>query len=174
VELQKLLQYALKMEEDGRNFYLEGANRVKNQLAKEVLTHLADDELDHIERIQEGYERVIKNESFTTKNIQGLRRSSREYFENIFTEAQKKSQELIEYEAEELDILKTALDLESKSHQFYSEQIGEQSDEQVKQFLDFLASEEYRHYNLIFNTIQYITNPSEWYYQEEKPIFEGG
>ncbi|BER92306.1 ferritin family protein [Thermatribacter velox] len=174
MELQELLQRALKMEEDGRNFYLEGAGRVKNQLAKEVLNHLADDELDHIERIKEGYERITKNEPFATKEIQGLKRSSREYFENIFTEAQKKSQELIKHEAEELDILKTALDLESKSHQFYSEQIGEQSDEQVKQFLDFLASEEYRHYNLIFNTIQYITNPTDWYYQEEKPIFEGG
>lgn len=174
MELQELLQRALKMEEDGRNFYLESAGRVKNQLAKEVLNHLADDELDHIERIKEGYERITKNEPFATKEIQGLKRSSREYFENIFTEAQKKSQELIKHEAEELDILKTALDLESKSHQFYSEQIGEQSDEQVKQFLDFLASEEYRHYNLIFNTIQYITNPTDWYYQEEKPIFEGG
>jgi len=55
--IQEVLEQALKMEEDGRQFYLEGYDRVTSPLSKEVLKRLADEELVHIERIKEGYDR---------------------------------------------------------------------------------------------------------------------
>ena len=51
--IQEVLEQALKMEEDGRQFYLEGYERVSSPLSKEVLKRLADEELVHIERIKD-------------------------------------------------------------------------------------------------------------------------
>ncbi|MBC7218368.1 MAG: ferritin family protein, partial [Candidatus Caldatribacterium sp.] len=147
--LEAIFEFALKMEEDGRRFYLDGVSRVVNALSKEVLKRLADEELIHIERIQQGYERIRKGEQFVFESWGGIRKSTQEYFENIFTEAQKHAEELIPPTSEEFDVLKTAMDLESKAHKFYAEKKREVEDKDAQDFLDFLASEEYRHYNLL-------------------------
>ncbi|HXL03042.1 MAG TPA: ferritin family protein [Candidatus Atribacteria bacterium] len=172
--IQEVLEQALKMEEDGRQFYLEGYERVSSSLSKEVLKRLADEELVHIERIKEGYNKVTKGEAFAVENWGGIRKPTREYFDNVFTEARKNMNEIITPGAQELDVIQASMDLESKSHQFYVEKSKEVEDDKVREFLDFLASEEYRHYNLLFNTYEYLSNPTSWYYREEKPIFEGG
>ncbi|MGQ9472702.1 MAG: ferritin family protein [Candidatus Caldatribacteriaceae bacterium] len=174
MSLEDILQEALRMEEDGRNFYLEGAEKVENALSREVLKRLADEELIHIEKIQEGYQKIKNQESFVFEGWGGIRKSSREYFENVFTEARQQMDDLLTPQVGELETIKMAMDLESKSHRFYVEKIKEVVDKEVSRFLDFLASEEYRHYNLLFNTHEYLSNPSDWYYREEKPIFEGG
>ncbi|HSV31333.1 MAG TPA: ferritin family protein [Atribacteraceae bacterium] len=174
MSIQEILQQALKLEEDGRIFYLEGLNRVSNELSKETLARLADEELIHMEKIREGYQRIEKGEAFSWEGTGGIRKSSREHFDNIFTEARKKMEELVPPFSEEIDVLKTAMDLESQAHHFYLEQAKTISNNKMKDFLDFLATEEYRHYNLLFNTLEYITSPTEWHYREERPIFEGG
>ncbi len=172
--LEAIFEFALKMEEDGRKFYLDGVSRVVNVLSKEVLKRLADEELIHIERIQQGYERIRRGERFVFESWGGIRKSTQESFGNIFTEAQKHAEELIPPTSEELDVLKAAMDLESKAHKFYAEKKREVEERDVQDFLDFLASEEYRHYNLLFNTYEYLKSPEEWHFGEEKPIFEGG
>ncbi len=172
--VEEVLEEALKLEEDGRAFYLEGMNRVKNGLSKESLQRLADEELTHMERIRDGYQRIQEGKSFAWESRNNIRKSSREFFENVFTEAQKKMEELVTPASVETDVLKTAMELESKAHRFYLDQAKVTHEEKVKEFLDFLASEEYRHYNLLYNTLEYISNPTEWNYREEKPIFEGG
>ncbi|MGC8777316.1 MAG: ferritin family protein [Candidatus Caldatribacteriaceae bacterium] len=174
MNLEDVLAQALQMEEDGRNFYLEGLKKVESPLSKEVLKRLADEELVHVEKIQEGYRKIKNQETFTFEGWGGIRKSSREYFENVFTEAKKHMNELVVPQAGELETIKMAMELESKSHQFYVEKMKVVQDREVANFLDFLASEEYRHYNLLFNTHEYLSSPSEWYYREEKPIFEGG
>lgn len=172
--LGTLFELALRMEEDGRKFYLDGMARVTNALSKEVLKRLADEELVHIERIQQGYEQIRKGEQFVFESWGGIRKSTQEYFENVFTEAQKRVAELVSPTSEELDVLKMAMNLESQAHKFYVEKRGEVEGKDIRDFLDFLASEEYRHYNLLFNTYEYLRNPGEWHFGEEKPIFEGG
>ena len=174
MRLEEILTQALQMEEDGRNFYLQGLETVTSPLSKEVLKRLADEELIHIEKIQEGYNKIKNQETFTFEGWGGVRKSSREYFENVFTEAKKHMNELLTPQTGEMETIKMAMDLESKSHQFYVQKMKVVSERDVINFLDFLASEEYRHYNLLFNTHEYLSNPSEWYYREEKPIFEGG
>jgi rubrerythrin len=174
MNLEEILAQALQMEEDGRNFYLSGLERVANPLSKEVLKKLADEELIHMEKIQEGYNKIKNREAFTFEGWGGVRKSSREYFENVFTEAKRHMNELVPPQTGELDTIKMAMDLESKSHHFYVEKMKVVDNREVASFLDFLASEEYRHYNLLFNTHEYLSSPTEWYYREEKPIFEGG
>ncbi|MCX7667993.1 MAG: ferritin family protein [Atribacterota bacterium] len=172
--LEEILVQALQMEEDGRNFYLEGLEKVESPLSKEVLKKLADEELIHVEKIQEWYSKIKNHEAPTFEGWGGVRKSSREYFENVFTEARKHMNELIIPQASELETIKMAMGLESKARQFYVEKMKVVTDREMVNFLDFLASEEYRHYNLLFNTHEYLSSPSEWYYKEEKPIFEGG
>ena len=42
-----VFEYAMKMEEDGRDYYLEHAEKISNPALKRVLVELAEDELKH-------------------------------------------------------------------------------------------------------------------------------
>ena len=42
-----VFEHAMKMEQDGRAFYLEHAGKTSNAALKRVLEELADDELKH-------------------------------------------------------------------------------------------------------------------------------
>jgi rubrerythrin len=136
MNLEEILAQALQMEEDGRNFYLSGLERVANPLSKEVLKKLADEELIHMEKIQEGYNKIKNREAFTFEGWGGVRKSSREYFENVFTEAKKHMNELVPPQTGELDTIKMAMDLESKSHHFYVEKMKVVDNREVASFLD--------------------------------------
>ena len=49
----RILESAVKMELDGRKFYLKASKTAKNVIAKKLLVSLADQELTHIDRIKE-------------------------------------------------------------------------------------------------------------------------
>ncbi|MCX6090223.1 MAG: ferritin family protein [Candidatus Atribacteria bacterium] len=169
----EILEEALKIEEDDRGFYLSGMNQSRNILSKETFKKLAEDELVHIQRIREGCEMINKGEPFSYEYREGLRKSSREYFENVFAETKKQANEMITAEVKELDLIRVAMERESKSHLFYIERAKEVMEGKKKEFLDFLATEEYRHYNLLFNTGDFLTRSSEGGNRENQPPREG-
>ena len=45
-----IFEYAMKMEQDGRDFYLENAGKTEVPAFRKILTQLADDELKHYNR----------------------------------------------------------------------------------------------------------------------------
>jgi rubrerythrin len=49
----RILESAVRMELDGRKFYLKAAKTAKNLIARKLLESLAEQELAHIDRIKE-------------------------------------------------------------------------------------------------------------------------
>ena len=52
-----VFEHAMKMEEDGRAYYLEHAEKTRNPLLKKLLKELADDELKHYRLFEKMKER---------------------------------------------------------------------------------------------------------------------
>ncbi|GEM_PF-500372 len=167
--LIEIFDLAVKQKSESYEFYLGRLNLVKNALSKEVLKRLADDESFHLQRIREGYEQLKKGENFTNEFREGLRKSSREYFDSIFSEAIKHQIDAAIAETSEFEIVQKAMELETKNHRFFIEKEKEVGDKKIKEFFDFLACEEYRHYNLLYNTYEFISHPNaEWSYPAGK------
>ena len=83
-----IFEFAMQMEEDGRAYYLEHAEKAENPSLKRVLNEMADDELKHYKifealRNQETAEYLDNNKTTiidTVKNVfEVLKEESKEY-----------------------------------------------------------------------------------------------
>jgi len=61
----KALKDAVKMEVEGRQFYLEAAKKVKSAGVREIMEYLAESEKYHIEKLNEVYRSQEKDPSWT-------------------------------------------------------------------------------------------------------------
>lgn len=145
-----ILEYAMKMEKDGEEFYRELAQNTKNPGLKHILTMLADDEVKHY-KIIEGMRKMAGPEMTETKVLTDAK--------NIFSQMNAAD---IGDETSQIELYKKAQDLETKSRELYENKAEETDDPQEKDLLLKIADEEKRHYYLLENMIQFVNRPKHW------------
>jgi rubrerythrin len=160
-----VFELALQNKNDIYKFYLEKSNQLLNLLSKEIFKKIIEDESFHLQRIQEGYEQIKKGELFTNGSREGLRKSSRECFDSIFSEIVQDQTQSSSLLLTEIEIIDQAMALETSIHRFFVTIEKEIDDQKIKDFLSFLAGEEYRHFNLLFNTREYLNGLQELFPQ---------
>ncbi|MDD5771857.1 MAG: ferritin family protein [bacterium] len=165
----KPVEIALEMEKDGLKFYLESAAKASNKLIKDLLISLAKDEEEHYNSFLIIYDSFKKNNNWPDNIEIKANHDSKTIFKKYANENRKK----IKKAKYEMDIVKTALEIEKKSFEFYKEISEEIKENNIKMFFKKLAEIENEHYELLDNTFNYLNNPTEWFVKEEKPIFEG-
>ena len=168
VDTGKILAYALKLEQDGRRFYLAMAKKSKNPLGKKTLKAIADDEIRHIREIRrtaEDFKWVLNKPAKT--GAAGKR------WQTIFSEAIR-DKRLTKANLTDLKAFKVAMKLETKGYDYYKKSAKKIADLKGKKFFEFLAAEENGHYGIFERTYNYLKDPENWFKGEEKPIYEGG
>ena len=160
-----VFELALQNKNDIYKFYLEKSNQLLNLLSKEIFKKIIDDESFHLQRIQEGYEQLRKGEIFSNGSREGLRRSSRECFDSILSEIVQDKNQSSSPLLSEIEIIDQAMALETSIHRFFVTSEKEIGDQKINDFLSFLAGEEYRHFNLLFNTREYLNGCQETFPQ---------
>ncbi len=147
-----ILEYAMKMEKDGEQYYRRTAEKVNNKGIKTILSMLADEEVKHynaLARVQaqqpaEMVETVILADA---KNV----------FEQMID-----SGGTLDTDAGQTELYKEAQRIEEKSRDFYLEKAEEVSEEQQKELFLRLAEEEKKHYFLLENIIEFVSRPERW------------
>ena len=150
-----VFEYAMKMETDGRNFYLEHAEKVDTPALKQILKQLADDELKHyniFKAMAAGHNAEYKEGEKTT--ILG---TVKNVFENLRSEGKEFS-----FAEEAKQIWQEAQEVEKKSEEFYREKAKELDDEKQKVVLNRIADEEHQHWITMQNVIQFLDRPKHW------------
>jgi rubrerythrin len=150
-----IFAFAMKMEMDGRNFYLEHAAKASSPELKKILEELADDELKHYQifkSLQEGlaveYEEAGRTKILSsTKNVFEAMRAEKKEF-SFSTDAQKTWEE--------------AREIEKRSENFYREKAKEVTDEKQKHILERIADEEHKHWVTIEQVIKFLDRPQHW------------
>lgn len=169
IKLIEPVEVALDMEKDGLKFYLESAEKASNKLIKDLLISLAEDEEAHYNSFMNIYDSFKKNNNWPDDLKIKANNNSKTIFKKYADENRK---EIIKA-GDEMDIVKTALEIEKKSFDFYKELSGKIKEKNIKKFFKKLAEIENEHYKLLDDTYNYLNNPAEWFVKEEKPIFEG-
>ena len=169
IKLIEPVEIALNMEKDGRKFYLESAEKVTNEIIKNLLRSLAKDEEDHYNIFKKIYDSFKQNDSWPQEAKITANSDSR----TIFEEYAVKNKEGVKKAGDEMDIVKMALEIEKKSYVFYKKLSDEIEDNNIKMFFEKLSDIENEHYKLLDDTYQYLNNPSDWFVGQEQPIFEG-
>ncbi len=172
-ELQSL-STAIKTEQDGRAFYLEAAKRAGNPLAKSVFTHLAAEELVHIEVIQKFYDE-LKSTGTCQEAESDLEapKAALTRLENVFEKACRDIDQVVTGDTASLEAYQKAMEFEQKAYDMYKNLLESSGDCLARRLYEFMMEQENQHYVFLKETHDYLEKPNEWFQREEKPLFEG-
>ncbi len=165
------LELALKMEKEGREFYLKVGQMSKNELAKKLFLSLADAELEHIEKIKKIHD-AIKGAGgwpeVDTTFVNGRLPHT------VFTEAMDDLGKQAKATANELEAIRIGMDMENKSLLFYLDRGGQAVSGGEKQFYQALVVEERGHYMLLLDSYEYLIDPPAYFISKEHHAMDGG
>ncbi|MGR3220875.1 MAG: ferritin family protein, partial [Candidatus Anammoxibacter sp.] len=156
-----------KTEEDGYNFYKEGAEKAKNKLVKETFKSFAEDERKHMVTIEKFYNSLEKNEKFRVREMFGVC-SSRALAKSIFERADEKVSESVKAESDVIEPYKMASKLESDGIEFYKNLSDTSINESEKELYSVLMEMEMAHKEMLDNMIEYLDNPGSWFFDHEQ------
>ncbi|AGB50419.1 hypothetical protein Metho_2258 [Methanomethylovorans hollandica DSM 15978] len=140
--LEEAIDVAIKLEEDGREYYLEKSGSMPNPAAREMYAFLAGEEKKHADML-----RKFKNGDTSAAHV-----------EHLFPDfTPSLTQEFSDKKLEEIGILLAALRFEYKSEYFYMELGKRATEPEQKEFFDRIAAAERGHYRLIDEMLQAAT-----------------
>jgi rubrerythrin len=167
----KALQTALKMEIDGKKFYLKSSQSSKNDLGKKLLIQLAEEEDAHRLVFQNIFDAIKAKKGwpdvkYTGDGGRGLR--------TIFAKALGKMDRNSKSIVAELEAVTIAMDLENKTYDFYKERSAETTYEAEKQLYEEIAMQENEHHRVLQDYYEFLQDPAQWYIKTEHTSFDGG
>jgi len=165
------LQTAIQMEIDGKEFYLKASQESSNEMGKELLKSLAAEEDTHRQKFEEIYEAIRSKKAWPETDFQsdggrGLR--------TIFARAIEKIGASIKAPATELDAVQTAMDMESKTYDFYKTQSKNSAHDAARDFYEAVAAQEREHHLVLLDYYEYLKDPAAWFVSKEHPSLDGG
>ena len=158
------LKTAFEFERSGERFYRDQLEKVTDEFAKKVLGFLADEEAEHLRKIELFNDALINNKEFdldvecSTK----LSDRSRQLMQDIKTNEEEK----ISPDSTDIDIYEIAMDMEKKSYSTYEQALADSKnldDDRINRFFTFLLNEEKEHYDLLVASKKYLVDPSYYF-----------
>jgi len=167
----QVLELALKMEKEGREFYLKAGQKSQDQLGQKLFRALADAELEHMEKIKKIHAALIGAARWPegeTSFVKGkLPRTA-------FAEALDNLGRLVKATSDDLEALRMGMDLENKGLLFYLDRSGQATASGERQFYQALVAEERGHYLLLFDSYEYLTDPQAYLVRKEHHGLDAG
>lgn len=146
------LEFAINMELEGEKYYLEQAEKNKDNSLSTVFTMLAKDERNHAEILKKQVNKL-------PFELEGTKVMTK--YKSIFdgTEDLKSHINGIK---EQLDVYRLALEKEKESIELYKKMLSETDNDDEKLLFRYLIEEEKLHYRIFDEIIEHVSRPKEW------------
>ncbi|HUV45206.1 MAG TPA: ferritin family protein [Dehalococcoidales bacterium] len=164
------LQTAIQMEIDGKEYYLEASRKSSNKLGRELLQTLAAEEDLHRQKFQSIFDTIRNKKEWPTVDFQP---EGGTLLRTILARAEG-TDSSIKASATELDAVQTAIDMESKTYDFYKSQGSDARYGAERDFYEALAAEEREHQLVLLDYHEYLRDPAAWFVNKERPSLDGG
>lgn len=146
-----IFEFAIQMERDGRQYYLDLASKTTHQGLANILTMLADDEQKHEEIIAQSQSGSCGMSETTVL----------ETAKNVFQQMKEFGQS-VDLTGDEAALYQHAMGLEQKSISFYMDRADQEEQPQQKQLFETLAGEEKKHFRLLEGLVDFVKQPDMW------------
>ncbi len=167
--IMEVLELALQMETDGREFYTK-AGQKGSKLTRDLFERLARDEEVHYRRFEQIYEAIKAERSWPDIKLESDQGKG---LKSLFAQATSELGKEIKVEGSELEALKVAMDMETKSYDLYHRRSGETSSPIERRFYQTLAGEERGHYLALSDAHEYLSDPAGWFTKTEHWSLDG-
>jgi rubrerythrin len=165
------IEIALKNEMTEREFYLKNAKRTKNPLGKAMFKQIADDELEHYERLKELHKAWQKQGQWPESLPLTVKGSA---VKDVLKGVVKKLDKAPPGDDDDLKAIRVALDFEARGEKHYAKLRDASTDAAEKSFFDLLSKMEREHYLSLKDTEEFYVSPDAWYRKKEHLMVDGG
>jgi rubrerythrin len=165
------LEVALKNEMNEREFYLKHAGRTRNPVGKAMFIRIADDELEHYQRLKDLHEVWLKKEKWPETVPLTVKSTN---IQTVLLGLIGKVEGSPESDSDDLEAIGVAAAFESKGHETYLDLSRNVSDPKEKAFFELLASMEREHYLSLKDMEEYLQDPASWFTKREHHGLDGG
>lgn len=172
-DVLEALKFAIKFEKDGYNFYTKASKKTKNLVGKEMFKYIAEEEKRHVEKVKSIYEKLKKSDEWPKAGKKSAGKKEAVGFETIFTRVKGEIVKILKVDSGDVEALKIAKEMEVEGYKFYQERAEQTDNPLEKAFYKQLVKEESKHYEILENTYEYLSNPADWFSNKERPIYEG-
>jgi len=148
-----IYKYAMKMEKDSENYYLELAKKTDDIGLQNILKMLANDEVKHYHIIAQMMKTDISAELAETDILENAK--------NIFIKIKGKKL-VFDFDLPQINFYRKAQEMEEKSYKFYMEMSDKVEIESQKKIFLKLAGEEKKHMFLLENLVEFVSRPETW------------
>jgi len=163
-----VIKKAIRMEEDGYNFYKKAEGCTKDKFGKLMYSSLAEFEVQHKKYL----EALLKN--ITPKASELERPLPKDRLKSIFAAAGGDVCERVPPTAGDVEALTLAMGKETESYELYKAAAKSAAEPDVKALFERIAKEENQHYEILEQTRYYLEQYSNWSIWEEGGPIEGG
>ena len=174
-----VIRRAMQLERDGYKFYNEAAARASGERGKSMFLGLAADEEKHLRLLMIEYKALESGRGWIDP-VQALEQKldidpanpdlpGEDYPEPspIFSLDRIPSLE------GDIAALEFGMEVEKLSYDLYANAAQETTDAAAKQVYELLAQEENRHYEILQDSRDYLTDNQTWWDDEQLPFFTG-
>ncbi len=148
-----VLDFAMKMEEDGKTYYEKLASQTRHPGLKTIFTRLAEDEQKHYEIFQ----KLKTSRSAPAMSDSTIIAEAK----NVFAELPNEEKTLKGLEGD-LAAYQHAMKVEADSYRLYEKAASEEKDPATKKLLMTIAGEEHKHFNVLENVYHFVNAPNQF------------
>ena len=165
------VKIAIQMETDGKEFYLKASEASGNELGKKLLNQLAAEEDIHLRKFVQIFEAIRAQQGWPEVDYQP---DGGQNLRTIFARATQGLGSDVKAATSELEAVKTAMDMENKTYDFYNERVRNAAFEAEKTYYGALAAQEKEHHLILFDYYEYLKDPASWFVSKEHHSLDGG
>lgn len=164
--VEALIQAAIKLEQDGREFYEDAAAAAVNAPAQKMFLSFAQDEIKHEQWLRELRGKPVSaNEQ--NKALYGR-------LQGIFAGVPDGERAAVAASDNDLEAINIAIDKEKMTVQAYEALSEKATDDSTRKLCIELVDVEKFHQTALENMIEYFERTADWFMEEEGWSFDGG
>ena len=162
------LETAIKMEIDGKAFYMKASTTSINQAGKKLFIQLAGEEDAHRQQFEQIYAQMRKEKAWPDLDIKPVAG-----IKTLFSRDGSPAPASQQVDSNEIGAVNTALDMERKSCDFYETQMRTASQGSEAGFYQALAQQERGHELALLDYLEFLQNPSAYFARVEHHSLDG-
>jgi rubrerythrin len=161
MKLDDAIKTALEYEAGVHKLYLEAMGKTTDPVAKRIFKVLADEEMGHLEYLQQRLDEWQKTGKITVAEL-GTVIPAKKAIDKSLKELRRDMKPKPTQQRPELELLKKALDAEIKTSNFYKEMVSALDGEGQRLFKRFVEIEE-GHETIVQAEINTVSNLGFWF-----------
>ena len=166
---EEALRLAIQMESEARKFYLEASKNCGNEPGKKLFRSLAREEAAHRRDFAKIYEAVRTR--YAWPEIEIISRKTRRKSLEL-TGITQEMCDLTRPEESELEAVKTAIQMENESYDYYQKQLVHAGYPGEKEFYTAISAAENAHRLALVDYLEFLTDPAAYFVSKEHPSLD--